>query len=331
MRGWVGLVWIAAGACGQDGRGAGEAIRAQASPPCGDVAAGAWVEGFGAPLGAQPLITDVATTEDGVVAVGWPSQFSVAPLAARYDGEWRDVPVDPENEDLRNVIVLADGTIAMGGTRLTVSDSTSWEPIVEPDLVASGKVPLVGDADGALYYASLGTDDSEVMRWRAGSADSLGVVDFPVREAAIVDEELVVAGDEVREGIVRSLIAVLRDGAWETREVGLSDGVLDLVWAPPHGLFLQEVLETLRVASGTDGPWTDSGRLNEAIAACDGGLFAAWRVDLEVPQRWQLGFFDGSWQELGEPRLGRVPAIAPAAEGVYLAVGEDGGVFFWRW
>jgi hypothetical protein len=314
-------------------------IHAQALPPCGDAPSGDWEQGFGAPLDdMDPLVTDVATTADGVVVVGWISQTSTDPLAVRFGGEWRDVPVDPENRNLRRVVVLADGSIVLGGAKITRSDGSSWTAIAEHGLSTTGKMPLLADADGALYFVVLGTGESEVMRWQADAIDSLGVLDFEVGALAIVDEELVAAGVEPRGEAWPSRISILRDGGWESLDMipgNGFDGIDQLVVAPPHGVFVRS-FQQLMTASTLDGPWNeiDLGLVEtEAIAACDGGLFAAWRVgdDEDVPQRVQLSFFDGTWHEMGEDQLGRVPGIAPAPEGVYLAGAEDTHLLFWRW
>ncbi|HKE15981.1 MAG TPA: hypothetical protein VKB80_13985 [Kofleriaceae bacterium] len=327
------LLFAVPGCDSQDAGEEGRAIHAQALPSCGDAVSGGWEEGFGAPLeDTDPLITDVAATADGVIAVGWIDQFGTGPLVARFDGQWRDVPTDPENENLRRVVVLADGSIVLGGTRITRSDGTSSTTIADQGLSTGGALPLLADADGALYFVAPEPGQGEVMRWREGTVDSFGVVDFDVSTLAIVDGELVAAGTELHDSSATSRIAVLRAGAWESLDMVPGFGIDDLLVAPSLGVVMRND-ERLRVAGSLDGPWTDLGTEEMfSTAACDGGLFGVWRASSGYdPIRYQLGFFDGSWQPLGEDRPGYVARIASSADGVYLAAGEDDGVLFWRY
>jgi hypothetical protein len=335
VRSFAAVLLIAVPGCSSDDAGEeGRAIHAQALPACGDATSGGWEEGFGAPLeDTDPLITDVAVTGDGVIAVGWTSQSSAGPLVARFDGQWRDVLPDPENENLRRVVLLADGSIVLGGTRITRSDGTTSSTVADQGLAPGGALPLLADADGALYFVVPEPGQGEVMRWQDGSVDSLGVVDFEVSTLAIVDGELVAAGAELLDNSSTvSRIAILRAGAWESLDSVPGGGIDDLLVAPSLGVVMRN-FEKLRVASSLDGPWGDLGsEPMQSTAACDGGLFGVWRASSGYdPIRYQFGFFDGSWQSLGPDRPGYVARIAPAADGVYLAAGADDGVLFWRY
>jgi hypothetical protein len=279
-------------------------------------------------LGPAAWVRDIVESPGGIVVAGSISAGGlVGASAALFDGGWQSLPGQPRFQDTVAAAILDDGSPVLSGELVRRWDGAAWTPIVDDQ---TGRSPLLVDADGALYFIVPVVGGREVMRWRDGALTSFGVIAAGGIAALTIFDGTLVALVEQSEGQIPERMMIRRDTTWEVIDGAPTGQLASMTVSKELGLVVTSYTDGVDAWDGTT--WrTLLAEPATAVAACDGGLFAARSRVVDGRVMSSPMFYDGAWSSLGEEEHIQFSVLAPTSDGLYVGVFATGEPGIRRW